>query len=217
VLFGLSPPGPGQTTWTESALEPLSIGEGQVQSISGLVTDSSGTLYGITSNGGGCGAVFAFRVWQYAFTGGVDGCYSGASLALDAHNNLYVANTSGGAYGKGVVFQLVSGTEMNVLHSFGATTADGTSPSLSSRADARGALYGATAGGPGGAGTVFELDPPAAGKTTWSELVLRAFTGHADGGSPAGALFFGASGALYGAANGGGKGYGLVFELTPGK
>jgi hypothetical protein len=55
--------------------------------------------------------------------------------------------------------------------------------------------------------------PPRAGTTAWTESLLYAFTGHADGGSPNGALLRGANGALFGTTSAGGSGHGVIFEL----
>ena len=61
--------------------------------------------------------------------------------------------------------------------------------------------------GPSSQGTVFRLSPPSAGKTAWTETVLHAFTGKADGGYPQNDLISDSAGNLYGEA-------GVVFKLT---
>ena len=76
------------------------------------------------------------------------------------------------------------------LHPF-TGGADGANPLAGLIMDASGALYGTTywrrrAAAAIGCGTVFKLTPPAAGETRWTETVLYAFTGGADGGNPAG-------------------------------
>jgi hypothetical protein len=50
----------------------------------------------------------------------------------------------------------------------------------------------------GGCGTVFQLTPPAAGETGWTETVLYNFAGHADGAGADGDLIIDANGNLYG-------------------
>jgi hypothetical protein len=60
----------------------------------------------------------------------------------------------------------------------------------------------------------------------WTESVLYAFTGGADGGEPESNLLFDSAGNIYGMTEGGGNtsdctgnfsgaGCGVVFELTP--
>jgi hypothetical protein len=91
-----------------------------------------------------------------------------------------------------------------------------------------GALYGTTTGGgfkcPGreptyGCGVAFKLEPAGSG---FEEMVLHKFTGHSDGDGPSSPLISDTSGALYGAAGGGGAGArkcqggcGLIFRLEP--
>jgi uncharacterized repeat protein (TIGR03803 family) len=108
---------------------------------------------------------------------------------------------------------------------------DGADPTSSLIFDAMGNLYGTTsqggtstacnALGVTGCGTVFELTPPAPGKTAWTESVLVSFD-LTDGFYPTGSLVFDAEGNLYGTASGGTisqtcgpGGCGIVFELTP--
>jgi len=108
-------------------------------------------------------------------------------------------------------------------------------PSSSLLTNTSGVLFGTSAYGGGdcpsvstqGCGTVFTLTPPAAGETAWTESVLYKFKGGSDGAYPYGSrLMADASGALYGATNGGGggsacldasynDGCGTVFKLTP--
>ena len=104
-----------------------------------------------------------------------------------------------------------------VLHTFDS----GWGPQAALMFDAAGNLYGTTAvDGVNGAGTVFQLTPPAAGKTAWSQTVLYAFNssnGGADGYMPQGGVVMDRAGNLYGTTSSGGpnNGYGTAFELTP--
>jgi uncharacterized repeat protein (TIGR03803 family) len=90
--------------------------------------------------------------------------------------------------------------------------------------DRAGALYGTTSAGGNtsdcywvpGCGVVFQMVPPAAGQTTATQTVLYTFTGGSDGSAPYGGLLMDSTGALYGTTSqGGAKGYGVVFKLTP--
>jgi uncharacterized repeat protein (TIGR03803 family) len=84
-----------------------------------------------------------------------------------------------------------------------------------------GLLYGTTsAGGAGGWGTVFSLQPPAtackAVLCPWVETTLYTFTGGDDGGDPLyGDLSFDQAGNIYGTTlAGGSSGEGVVFKLA---
>jgi uncharacterized repeat protein (TIGR03803 family) len=108
-----------------------------------------------------------------------------------------------------------------VLYSFcsvGTNCADGQYPQASLIFDKAGNLYGTTFdGGAYSLGTVFELVRGSGG--VWTEKVLYSFcaaTNCDDGTNPEG-LVFGTDGKLYGIAqNGGGDGFGDVFQLTLG-
>jgi uncharacterized repeat protein (TIGR03803 family) len=97
-------------------------------------------------------------------------------------------------------------------------------------ADSSGALYGTTEFGGGacitanaeGCGTVFKLTPTNAQQTAWTETVLYRFTGNPnDGAEPKAGLIADPNGTLYGTTSAGGgsscggRGCGVVFELTP--
>jgi len=108
-----------------------------------------------------------------------------------------------------------------VLYNF-AGNPDGAYPFSHLTSDGAGNFYGTTqyggtgqAGGGLGYGTVFELSPN--GNGGWNETVLYSFTGKADGGYPAySPVIFDRVGNLYGTTSqGGGDGYGAVFELSP--
>jgi uncharacterized repeat protein (TIGR03803 family) len=96
---------------------------------------------------------------------------------------------------------------------------DGSQPLAGVIRDSAGNLYGtASAGGAGGAGTVFELSPPLHGQHAWTLATLYSFSGP-DGQGPVGALLADKTGALYGTASStltnGVYGCGVVFKLTP--
>ena len=105
-----------------------------------------------------------------------------------------------------------------VLYTFQGGT-DGEDPGGNLTSDGAGNLYGTTLYGGLGYGTVYELSPNGVGG--WSESVLYAFTGGADGAYPNYAnVILDRAGNLYGTAQFGGTGigsagYGVVFELSP--
>jgi uncharacterized repeat protein (TIGR03803 family) len=93
--------------------------------------------------------------------------------------------------------------------------ADGAYPYAGVISDKANNLYGtAQQGGDNFNGVVYELKHT---KSGWTEIVLYKFTGGADGAAPMGQLVFDSEGNLYGIANGGGAGYGTVYELSPSK
>ena len=161
----------------------------------------------------------------YSFAGPPNGALPSASV-LDAKGNLYGTTFYGGdsvcdaPYGCGTVFKLDTAGKEAVLYSFTATGGDGANPWAGLVPDAKGNLYGTTAGGgdlacnaPDGCGTVFKLD------ATGKETVLYGFTGSPDGAVPFAGLVLDAQGNLYGTTkDGGAYGSGTVFELnTTGK
>jgi uncharacterized repeat protein (TIGR03803 family) len=152
----------------------------------GLITDSSGDLYGTTFNGGtyNLGTVFKLaangtETVLYSFCSRrdcSDGAYPAAGLIMGGSGNLYGTTQygSGRGYNENQVYQYVWGTVFKlatngtetVLYSFCSKTscADGLEPEGSLILDSSGNLYGTTfMGGKGhcidGCGTVFKLDP----------------------------------------------------------
>jgi uncharacterized repeat protein (TIGR03803 family) len=209
---------------------------------SSLTADAAGNLYG-TAYGGGkhaAGAVFRLSkgsdgVWTesvlYSFFGLADGGNPIGSLIWDSAGSLYGTTTYGGYSnsggcngGCGVVFKLTPGSGGNwsqsVLYSFRGYQGDGSNPSAALVFDSGGNLYGTTQyGGPSNSGTVFKLTPaPSSG---WTESVLYAFSGGADGAYPGAGLTFDKVGNLYSTTASGGDlncggfpGCGTVFELV---
>ncbi len=144
-----------------------------------------------------------------------------AGLTFDAAGNLYGTTSDGGDSGQGAVFKLTpngdgtwSGT---LLHSFMGGT-DGSDPIAGVVFDQAGNLYGTTTEGGGctkftfGCGTVFELTPQMDG--SWTESIIHAFTGGADGEFPNRNPLTLNAGILYGEAQFGGAALGgVVFKL----
>ena len=235
-VFRLAPPVAGQTAWTEQTLWSFGGAPDGAKPYGGLVADASGALYGTTSGGGahGTGAVFKLTpptagqtAWTetllYSFTGGADGANPGANLILDSAGALYGATPAGGASGNGTVFKLTppaagqtAWTE-TVLYSFHGGANDGANPLCGLIWGPNGALYGTTQNGGAAAwGTVFELSPPAKGKTAWTETLVYDFTNPANGANPVAGVTLGAGGVLYGVTYSWGSGFwGTAFSLTP--
>ena len=197
----------------------------------GLTFDGAGNLYGITADGGtfGSGAVFELSPqagggWKekvlHSFNNtGNGGYFPQGALVMDGAGNLYGTTGFSGAHSAGTLFELLPQAggvwSGKVLHQFGGTAMDGSSPEANLIFDNAGNLYGTTYGG--GAhhgGIVFELSPATGG--FWTEKVLHTFNGSKDGAAPHGGLLFDAAGNLYGTTVSGGTYQGgTVFELTP--
>jgi uncharacterized repeat protein (TIGR03803 family) len=185
----------------------------------GLVSDSSGNLFGTTFgllDGGKprhYGSVFKLNAaGSYATLKKFSGP-NGANpllgrLTLDAAGNLYGLTESGGANGSGTVYELDSSGKQTVLYSFTGAR-DGGAPRGSIVRDAKGNIFGTTfSGGTGTYGTVFKVN--ANGK----ETVLHNF-GAGDGKSPSAGLIADSTGNLYGLTTlGGSSNAGAVFKIT---
>jgi len=240
VVFELSLGANGK--WTEKVLHNFNGKDGAL-SYSGLVFDSTGTLYGVTQEGGAyaclpfgvtCGTVFqlipgANGKWTekvlHSFDG-ADGYWPIGGLIFDGGGNLYGTTYGGGAHvNAGTVFRLARGTEgkwtEKVLHSFKDGGKDGYASYAGLIFDGAGSLYGTTAfGGVYCCGIVFRLTPTSDGK--WTKQTLRNFNGK-DGSTPEAGLIFDAAGNLYGTTTYGGasgtgcsgSGCGTVFEIAP--
>ena len=156
-----------------------------------LVLGANGVLYGAANggiqncNGGYCGFTFSLQPyptvcrtslcsWRetvlYSFTGTTD-AWAGGDLVSDHTGNLYGVSESGGAQGKGAVFELTSslgGWTESILYSFSGGSDGGGPTTLLLGND--GSLYGmAESDGANGGGVVFQLTPSGSG---WTEAVL---------------------------------------------
>jgi uncharacterized repeat protein (TIGR03803 family) len=165
------------------------------------------------------------KVLHSFMNNGVDGALPNTNLVFDKAGNLYGAADEGGRFNRGVVFELKASPEgvwsESILHNFGDGSRDGMNPYGNILLDASGNIYGtASYGGLNGGGTAFELIPQAAGG--WGEVILHNFTTRgSDGEYPDTGLIADSQGNLYGgtlrgglAANCGGFGCGIVFELV---
>lgn len=182
--------------------------------------DASGDIYGATNLGGTANAGTIFEIVPdgtetllHSFDGAAGGSDPNAGVTIDpATGDLYGTTTFGGngacRNGCGVLYELAADGTFTVLHRFD-NASDGQYPVARLIRDKRGNLYGiATAGGPNGAGTVFNYGANGAFK------VLHAFGG-TDGFSPQGSLLRDKAGNLYGVTmQGGADNYGTVYRLA---
>jgi uncharacterized repeat protein (TIGR03803 family) len=184
-----------------------------------MVLDSSGNLYGATSEGGpvlpGPGTLFEVahhsgQVSELAQFGQGFGYHPSSGLIADGSGNLYGAAASGGPSGDGTIFGLAHGSGPTLLAAFNGTNGSGPGRLV---VDSSGNVYGTTfSGGASNDGTVFEV-PHASGAVT----VLASFDG-SNGVNPAGGgLVMDSSDNLYGTTrSGGAAGDGTVFEVAQG-
>jgi uncharacterized repeat protein (TIGR03803 family) len=228
TVFELSPRKDG--IWTITTLVKFA-GKNGSDPEARLILDAAGNLYGTTSAGGnsacdgsGCGTAFRLTPstngkWKlttrFEFNG-TDGASPYAALSFDAAGNLYGTTSGGGKFGEGTVFKLSPGKGDDAwTHTtlFAFNGADGAGPRGSVVFDAAGNLYGTTVGGGGlGFGTVFKLSPE--GNGGWKHTTLVTFD-IANGSQPTAGLIFDPDGNLYGNANDGRFGIGIVFRLSP--
>jgi uncharacterized repeat protein (TIGR03803 family) len=154
-------------TGTETVLYSFAGGAEGEYPYAGMVRDSSGNLYGTTSEGGASNVETVFKVTPtgqetvlYSFAGGTDGANPFAGLVRDRKGNLYGTTEAGGASGVGTVFKLSATGQETVLHTFTGATTDGANPFGGLVRDATGKLYGTTfVGGAFGHGAVYEINP----------------------------------------------------------
>lgn len=238
AVFKLTPPAAGQTQWSSTILYSFTDGSDGKDPVGGVIFDSSGALYGTSSQGGGAGTVFKLTPpaagktqWTYSllhsFAASNDGKNPWGRLIMIKGELYGTTHSGGGGKSIGTVFKLTPPavgktvwTE-TVLHRFDHA-GDGTFPSSASLiANSSGALYGTTeTGGSLGFGMAFKLTPPGAGQTAWTETVLYSFKNVMDGSRPLTDLSLDNSkGVLYGTTSTGGgssaTGCGTVFKLTP--
>jgi uncharacterized repeat protein (TIGR03803 family) len=217
--------------WSESIIHsflpsPSTKGDGP---FGGPILDLEGKIYGTTAAGGGPNTYGLVYKLVPDSNGGWGETVlrrfgplqpAGApqsSLIMDASGNLY-----GGA---GAVFELSptpTGWKETVLHSFVPGTGDGWGVLASPTLDAAGNVYGTTEHGGtstrcgGGCGTVYEIQHLSNG--SWKESVLHSFRAYNDGAFPgfADKLAIDAAGNLYGTADGGASGLGVIFRMSRG-
>lgn len=245
TVFEVAPPSLPGGPWTETDLYDFGGFSDGNEPRAGVVFDQKGALYGTTVDGGtlggpgcdsNCGVVFQLTppvvpggAWTenvlHEFAG-TDGANPESGLVIAKSKVLYGTTMNGGAYGQGTVYELKppaapGGTwTESVIYNFAGpfgTSPDGANPMANVVIGKGGVLYGTTFyGGTRGGGTVFQLTPPAAPGSAWTETVLHNFTGGSDGDTPQAAVIIGKNGVLYGTTlSGGTSALGTVFQLTP--
>jgi uncharacterized repeat protein (TIGR03803 family) len=223
TVFELSPQSGGG--WTEEVVWAFSLGSSVgYNPNAGVIFDTQGNLYG-TTDGQGIhdGTVYKLTNgtsgWTatslYQFTGGTDGGFPEAPVAMDAAGNLYGTTIIGGYVKGGTVYELSpdgnGGYSFQVLHSFGKT---GTSyyPVVIDSGNLIGVADGGAANFPGFVFKLTHID------SSWSYEVLHRF--HDNDGFQPNTVMIDPTGNLYGVTNDGGlagcvndSGCGVVFKL----
>jgi uncharacterized repeat protein (TIGR03803 family) len=161
---------------TQKVIYTFTGGSDGGQPYSGVISDQSGNLYGVTQTGGAHdnGTVFELSPSKngwietvlYSFTGGADGSTPIGGLATDGRGDLFGTASSGGTEGCGTLFELpVAGVlgQFTVLHTFSGNVDrrnDGCQPlgKLFWVPGDPGALWGTTNNAGSNYGTVFTFD-----------------------------------------------------------
>jgi len=203
----------------------------------GLVLGIDGNFYGTTSLGGAnghYGTIFKITpsgnlTTLYSFCGQAlctDGGYSTGGLIQGPDENFYGTAFAGGigdaqwcSGGCGTVFKITPQGTYTVLHSFAGYNTEGAGPSAGLVLGRDGNFYGTTTNGgahnecPLGCGTVFKITPKGTLTTLYSFCAQQGCT---DGSAPYAGLTFARDGNFYGTtSNGGTKGAGTAFKITP--
>ncbi len=194
---------------------------------SSLTLDAEDNLYGTTAGGGDHHSGVVFELAHDSRAESIPYNFCAKPKCSDGGSPYagLVINKAGDMYGTGyAAFELSPGSDgwkEVALHDFACRNNDGCEPFAGVILDAAGNVYGTTeiGGGSsrcgGGCGTVYRISPTSDGK--WKETILHRFQADWDGTYPGvGALILDGAGNLYGTADGGVTGYGVVFRLTPG-
>jgi len=225
VVFELSNIG---GTWTEQVLYSFANAPDGANPENGLIMDSAGNLFGITTIGGsgnGKGCVFELSPsgssWTEQVIYNINSTHSGLTLGPLGSTGNVIYGTS-----FGTIFELTpdgSGSWVPiVLFTFDSANAatQGSNPVGTLVLDKLGNLYGTTqAGGANNVGVVFKLT--SSNIVPWVETVLYTFGGNAqfgpNGATPVAGVVFDPNGNLFGTTKAGGaKNAGTVYELALG-
>ncbi|HEY3862273.1 MAG TPA: choice-of-anchor tandem repeat GloVer-containing protein [Verrucomicrobiae bacterium] len=201
---------------TYGNFQPLALIGGALgaEPAGGMAKSTNNFMFGTTSAGGSNGFGTIFRTGThtgfasvYSFSGS-DGSDPEASLLAGVDGALYGTAQTGGAANDGTIFRITTAGSFQLLHSFKGS--DGVMPGALVQGS-NGALYGSTAYGGAGFGTIFSIQPDG---SLFATLYNPAVEG--GGSNPSGGLAVGADGNLYATAiHGGANGFGSLFEESP--
>lgn len=204
---------------TLTVLHDFAGGDEGANPLGGLLPDGEGNLYGTASDiltSQNSGVIFEIapdgtETVLHSFSDPSEGVFPVGELIRDADGNFYGTTEQGGAYGRGVVFQLAPDGTYTVLHSFAGGKNDGSNPYSGVVRDPEGNLYGTLSkGGAYNEGLVYKLAPDG------GFTVLHAFLSANGVGPYYGTLIRDAAGNLYGTTpNGGAYLNGVVYKVAP--
>jgi len=181
-----------------------------------LLQAANGSFYGTTANDGGFGRGNG-TIYELTLAGafstvltfnGSDGANPQDGLVQTADGNFYGTTAEGGACSEGTVFELAPDGTLTTLFSFsfgGSSSIDGSYPYAPLVYASNGKLVGTASfgGGPGHAGTVFEISTKGA--------LNRLHSFSASEGEPYRGLIQGADGAFFGVSQAG-----ILYKLSTG-
>jgi len=222
VVFKITPTGEFTNLYNFCSLFGCADGENP---LAGLVQSVKGDLYGTTYYGGTsghAGTIFTITpdgtfktLYNFCLVNGCpDGENPAAALIQASNGNFYGTTQSGGANNAGTIFQITPSGVLTTLHSFCSLGCSGGSLPLTGLVQAsNGDLYGTSAGGANGSGTIYSITVSGAFATLYS---LCSQTGCPDGSDANEAgLVEGTDGKLYGTTyEGGANNSGTIFSIT---
>ncbi len=204
------------TAGTETVLHTFTGSPDGASTVTPVVRDRVGNVYGTTTYGGATdnGTVFEIdtagkETVLYSFTGRSDGCLPLQGLIGDSDGNLYGTTWACGSSGFGTIFKVNSAGKFTLLYSFAGDAADPEYGHLTM--DRSGTLYGVTEqGGANRVGALYRLGQN--GMFT----VLHSFRRDTlDGCYPAGSVVQDKAGNLYGTTFGCGRNYrGTIWRVN---
>ena len=193
-----------------------------------LIEDNAGNFFGAANNGGtgNSGTVFEYDhlgtfSLVHTFTGAAgDGARPNTQLLMASDGLVYGATVRGGTMSDGgslFRFDPASVASFTTFASFPPTLMGDPfyNPTYGMTEGADGNLYGLTAEGGNGYGTIYKVLP---GATPTMTLNLYEFSSFSDGGLPSSGLFLGGDGNFYGTTSSygmGGPPNGTFFEYLP--
>lgn len=193
------------------------------QPFGGTIQASDGNLYGMTGFGGtGGGLIYKMDAtgnnYQilHTFNSGLanDGLYPYSPLLEHSNGRLYGTVSQGGSNGgSGIIFCIdKDGSNYQILHFFGSSSADGRIPTGGLIEGSGGELLGMTPFSVTTStdfGTIYKIDPDGSNYT-----ILHTFQ-KTDGELPYGSLLLASDGLLYGMTRAGGTshGQGVLFSI----
>lgn len=232
TLFRITPAGVLTTLYSFSAFNS-SQPDGAMPTTP-LVVGADGRFYGTTAVGGthysgnlGPGTLFAVALdgtfsALHSFTTSTDGS-SPSGLAPANGGGFYGATSSGGSNGSGTLFKATAQGDITTLYNFSAATTtaaglqtnnEGAFPVSGVVAGNDGTLYGGTAFGGTGSGTLFSLAPDNT-LTVLHQFSTLSNSANSDGAVVLNAPIRASDGNLYGVtAWGGSNGVGVLYKLT---